>query len=55
VRFKKIVRPGDELRLDVEIIALKANFGKGKGKAFVNNELVCSGEIIFFLSEKEKV
>ncbi|MBU2598480.1 MAG: 3-hydroxyacyl-ACP dehydratase FabZ [Actinobacteria bacterium] len=55
VRFKKIVRPGDELRLDVEIIALKANFGKGKGKAFVNNELACSGEIIFFLSEKEKV
>lgn len=55
VRFKKIVRPGNELRLDVEIIALKANFGKGRGKAYVNNELVCTAEIIFFLSEKEKV
>lgn len=55
VRFKKIVRPGDELRLDVEIVTLKANFGKGRGKAYVDNELVCTAEIIFFLSEKEKV
>jgi len=53
VRFKKIVRPGDELRLEVEIMTLKANFGKGKGKAFVNNELACSGEIIFFLTKKQ--
>ncbi len=55
VRFKKIVKPGDELRLDVEIVTLKANFGKGRGKAYVDNELVCTAEIIFFLSEKEKV
>lgn len=55
VRFKKIVKPGDELRLDVEIIALKANFGKGRGKAYVDDKLVCTAEIIFFLSEKEKV
>ena len=53
VRFKKIVRPGDELRLDMEIIALKANFGKGKGRAYVDNELVCTAEIIFFLSERQ--
>lgn len=53
VRFKKIVRPGDELRLEVETIALKANFGKGRGKAYVGNELVCTAEIIFFLTEKQ--
>jgi len=55
VRFKKIVRPGDELRFDVEIVTLKSNFGKGRGKAYIDNELVCTAEIIFFLSEKEKV
>lgn len=55
VRFKKIVRPGDELRLDIKIVTLKSNFGKGRGKAYVDNELVCTAEIIFFLSEKEKV
>lgn len=53
VRFKKIVKPGNKLKLDVEIVSLKSNYGKGRGKAYVNDELACSAEIIFFLSKKE--
>jgi len=53
VRFKKIVRPGDELRFDVEIVTLKSNFGKGRGKAYVDDKLVCTAEIIFVLTEKQ--
>lgn len=46
-RFKKQVRPGDQLRLEVEITRLKGPIGKGKGIATVDGELVCELELIF--------
>ena len=46
-RFKKQVKPGDQLRLEVEITRLKGPIGKGKGIAKVDGELVCETEIIF--------
>lgn len=46
-RFKRQVKPGDVLRLEVEIIRLKGPIGKGKGIATVDGELVCETEIMF--------
>lgn len=46
-RFKKQVRPGDQLRLEVEITRLKGPIGKGKGSATVDGELVCELDLIF--------
>lgn len=46
-RFKKQVRPGDQLRLEVEITRLKGTIGKGKGRATVDGETVCETELIF--------
>lgn len=46
-RFKKQVRPGDQLRLEVEITRLKGPIGKGKGIATIEGELVCDVELIF--------
>jgi len=46
-RFKKQVKPGDQLRLEVEITRLKDPIGKGKGIATVDGELVCELELIF--------
>ena len=46
-RFKKQVKPGDQLRLEVEITRLKGPIGKGKGIATVDGELVCELELIF--------
>ncbi|MFO1444330.1 3-hydroxyacyl-ACP dehydratase FabZ [Bacillus sp. Bva_UNVM-123] len=48
-RFKKQVIPGDQLRLEVEIIRVKGPIGKGKGIATVDGELVCETEIMFAL------
>lgn len=50
-RFKKEVRPGDELRLELEIIKVRGPIGKGKGTAYVNNEIVATGELIFAIKE----
>lgn len=52
-RFKKQVKPGDQLRLEVEIIRAKGSVGKGKGVATVDGELVCEAEIMFALGDKQ--
>ncbi|ASV68049.1 3-hydroxyacyl-ACP dehydratase FabZ [Cytobacillus sp. FSL W7-1323] len=48
-RFKKQVKPGDQLRLEVEMTRVKGPIGKGKGVATVDGELVCETEMMFAL------
>lgn len=53
-RFKKQVKPGDQLKLEVEILRLRGSIGKGKGVATVDGELVCETEIMFALGDQAK-
>jgi len=53
-RFKRQVVPGDQLRLEVEMVRLRSTFGKGKAIATVDGELVCETEIMFALSDKKE-
>ncbi|SEP74161.1 3-hydroxyacyl-[acyl-carrier-protein] dehydratase [Virgibacillus subterraneus] len=46
-RFKRQVKPGDQLKLDVEIIRVKGPIGKGKAVATVDGEVSCEAEITF--------
>ena len=41
-KFKRSVVPGDQLRLEVEIINLRQHWMKASGKAYVGDDLVCS-------------
>ncbi|MEC2076045.1 3-hydroxyacyl-ACP dehydratase FabZ [Metabacillus fastidiosus] len=50
-RFKRQVKPGDQLRLEVEIIRLRGSLGKGKAVATVDGEIACETEIMFALGE----
>lgn len=47
VKFRRQVVPGDVLRLEVEIISIRKNMGKGKAIATVNGEVAVKGEIKF--------
>lgn len=47
VRFKRQVVPGDELRFEVEITKRRGPIGFGSGRAFVDDALACSGELMF--------
>ncbi len=51
-RFKKQVKPGDQLRLEVEMIRVRGSIGKGKAVATVDGEVACEAEIMFALGEK---
>ena len=53
-RFKRQVRPGDQLKLEVEMTRVRATFGKGKAIATVDGELVCETDIMFALGEANK-
>lgn len=48
VRFRRPVVPGDQLIMTVELLTIKRlRFGKMLGRAEVNGELACEGEMMF--------
>ena len=47
VRFRRIVRPGDELTLSVEIERLSARGGWGRGVARVDGAEACRARLLF--------
>jgi len=48
-RFRKPVRPGDVLRLEVTLLRVLGGVGKGKARASVGDEGVAEGELTFAL------
>lgn len=44
-KFKKVVIPGDQLRLEVQFIRLKANIWFMKGRALVDRETAAEGDL----------
>lgn len=46
-RFKKLVRPGDQLKIKVEILKIVRGIGKAKAEAYVDDNLVASAELMF--------
>ena len=49
VRFKRIVAPGDTLRLEITMEKLGSRFGRGRGVASVNGEVACEGLLSFVI------
>jgi 3-hydroxyacyl-[acyl-carrier-protein] dehydratase len=45
-RFRRVVVPGDQLRLEVNVLRSKREFWKLEGFAYVGEELACSAEIL---------
>lgn len=53
-KFRKPVGPGDQLRLEVEVIVWRSNAVKMQGSAFVDGKLVCEATISCALFNKAK-
>jgi 3-hydroxyacyl-[acyl-carrier-protein] dehydratase len=49
VRFKRVVAPGDVLRLEVTMEKLGSRFGRGRGVASVEGEVACEGLLSFII------
>ncbi len=48
-RFKRIVVPGDVLRLEVTMDKLGSRFGRGRGVASVDGETACEATVSFII------
>ena len=46
------LKPGDTLRLEIELHQIRRGIGMGSGTATVDGDLACRGEIMFALVEK---
>jgi len=45
-RFKRIVEPGDQIKLKVEVLTVKRGIWKFKGTALVDDKIVTSAELM---------
>lgn len=48
-KFRKVVKPGDTLKLEVELIKIKGRAGVGKGIAYVDGKKACEAELTFMV------
>jgi 3-hydroxyacyl-[acyl-carrier-protein] dehydratase len=51
VRFKRIVRPGDQLTLTCDLEAVRGPIGRGKARATVDGELAVRGTLTFAVDQ----
>jgi 3-hydroxyacyl-[acyl-carrier-protein] dehydratase len=51
VRFKRLVRPGDELTLECRLESVRGPIGKGRVRATVDGDLAVRGTLTFAVSE----
>lgn len=54
VRFKRQVKPGDSLRIEVELGQFRRGVGTGSGTATVDGQLACRGEFMFAVPPAER-
>lgn len=52
VRFKRIVLPGETIRLEVEMTRMRGTIGKGEARATVDGELACKATLTFMIAER---
>lgn len=54
VRFRKPVRPGDQLIFEITVLRRRGAMWKFKGEAFVDGELVCAGTLMASVLSKDE-
>lgn len=52
-KFRKIIGPGDVLRIEVVETYRRKSIGKTLGKIYANGELACEAEITFAIQERK--
>jgi len=52
VRYRRPVSAGDSVRLEAEVVRLRSKMGTLRGRAWVDGQVVCEGQMHFALTEK---
>ena len=51
-RFRRLVKPGDQIRFDLEMIRMRMHACKMEGKAYVNDELVAEATLMAMVTDR---
>lgn len=51
-KFRKPVLPGDQLRMEIEVVQVRPPYWKMQGSAFVGDKLVCEGELKAMITDR---
>ena len=51
-KFRRPVLPGDQLRVEMQLLNRRSNFGKMQGRATVDGKLVAEAVVLFAIVEK---
>lgn len=46
-KFRRMVVPGDQLRMEIKLLKLRMGMARVAGRALVNGELACEAEMLF--------
>jgi 3-hydroxymyristoyl/3-hydroxydecanoyl-(acyl carrier protein) dehydratase len=49
IKFRRTVKPGDQLRLEVHVLRKRSNIARFSGQAFVDGEIVAEAEFTIAL------
>jgi beta-hydroxyacyl-ACP dehydratase FabZ len=52
-KFRKVVKPGDQMRIEVEIVNLRSRSAKFKGKVLVDGAVVSEAEMMCMITDQE--
>ncbi len=52
-KFRKPVVPGDQLRMELEVLQIRSQFWRLQGMAYVDNTLVCEAELKAMIAARE--
>ena len=52
-KFRRVVKPGDQLRIEIEITTFKPRVAKFKGKCLVDGEVASEADLMCMLTDQK--
>lgn len=53
-KFRRVVKPGDQLRIEIEMLALRSTSAKFSGKIFVDGSVASQAELMCMIATQAK-
>ena len=54
-KVRKVIRPGDQMRIEIEFINLRSKIARYRGQAFVDGVLASEAELMCMITERDTV
>jgi beta-hydroxyacyl-ACP dehydratase FabZ len=52
-KFRRVIKPGDQMRIEIDFITIKTKIARFQGKIFVDGELASEAEMMCMLTDQK--